>query len=708
MHRLDLETLSRELGESEFLTLLDRIAQANYMLAHTLSRLHAFGFADWSGSFQGVLEMGAPAIAEALGSQIKDPELREAFYLLSEHTRSVVEIDQQIVAWLAKLVGLRAVHDKRGRIKLDRRLWKIAAKGTEEPRGPVWVTRPDYQALAEKSRLAMAAVAQAKGRFDRRLRQLLKGAGEVAPSEPALKQEALEHLISALPKDMQRLVVTSKLEGDFTYLQMEIVTYVDLWERAPVVVDFIERVWDAFEPFQVKLEAMVYSRWKSPHSMPRIFGLRPTWRKWAEIRRLLLEGEIARIEIWDWESKHSHCLRFDSDVYLGVHFGFLRGQARGHRMITDSIFDPREAKTFNLCINTRVWGGIVNTEVQQRIVSLACDLFQAVDAACGYVDVGNDYMTLDHLTPYERQQGLSMPNTKCLCKEVKGAFWGNLLSARHVQALGGSRLVTRQAPCYKIVPLASHTRAQPTDDVPLYLQLTEALGMATSEDYARLESFLAPILIFPGDQVGITILEPALVASLGNEGHLRQTLAGNVRRAVVLPRGALLVEYDKPSGWPRAYNALRQIGCEEISLGYREIPQPLSRWLDNAIVWTLIELIPPRPRGGPIYPAIIVEPCIPDTTLEFRVFFASPPTGDIEVRLRELIQEWSKLEYKLGSGQAMISYCAVPRREGDSLVWQADLAPVGQDAYFQLVVLLDGFSKTTFRLTEIHVGFWGK
>jgi hypothetical protein len=41
-------------------------------------------------------------------------------------------------------------------------------------------------------------------------------------------------------------------------------------------------------------------------------------------------------------------------------------------------------------------------------------------------------------------------------------------------------------------------------------------------------------------------------------------------------------------------------------------------------------------------------------------------------------------------------------------VWQADLAPVGQDAYIQLVLMLDEFSKSTARLAEVHVDAWAK
>jgi hypothetical protein len=516
-----------------------------------------------------------------------------------------------------------------------------------------------------------------------------------------------EQLLDSLPKEMRRLLITSKLERDFTYLQMEVITYADLWERAEVVVDFIERVWHTFEPFQVKLGASVWPRYDTRRSAVRSFGLKPMWKKWIETRRLLLDGQIAAVVMDDWESGHSHCLRFDSDVYLGVRLGRPWGQAQGHRVSERPLYDLREAKMLKLCINTRVWEDAVSVEVQEQIVRLACDVFRAVNGACGYVNVGNDYAVLEHRTTYEQRLGMNQLNTRRLCGEVRGAFWGNLLSARHVRALGGSQFVRQQAPCHEVISLVRQ-EGKASDDLPLYLQLTQTLETARSEDYARLESFLAPILISTRDQLGITILDPTLVASLGDADCLRQTLAESVRRAVLLPGGALLVEYDQPDGWPAAYRALQQIGCD-TARGYRQIPQLRSMWWpDNAVVWTLTKLIPPRPRSGPIFPAVVVHPCIPGDALEFRVLFVDQPISDMEEQLRELVQEWSVLEYESESEEAMISHCLVPECEGEVIAWQADLAPVGQDAYIQLVMMLDEFSKETARLAEVHVGLWAR
>jgi hypothetical protein len=226
--------------------------------------------------------------------------------------------------------------------------------------------------------------------------------------------------------------------------------------------------------------------------------------------------------------------------------------------------------------------------------------------------------------------------------------------------------------------------------------------------HQRLLRKSSPILISSQGQLGITILDRALVTNLWDMPHIRQSLADSVRRVALLPGGALLVQYDQPAGWPAAYDALERIGCNDAR-GYRSIPQLRSMWWpDDAAVWTHANLIPLRPKSGPLLPAILVQPCIPSDALEFRVSFADPPTGSVTRQLKGLVREWSTLRYEVEYEVPAISECSVPRRKGDLLVWQADLTPVGQDAYIQLVLMLDEFSRTIARLTEVHVGAWIK
>ena len=179
MDRLNFEGLKRKLDEREFLIIIGQTAKANYSLAQTYFSLHASGFADWHENLRAALETGSLAMAETLGPQIEDPELRRAFYALLEHTRELVEIDQQIVMWLTGFADVAIMRDKPDRNKLNQRLHRIAVERSEGPQGPVWAMRPEYQVLEEKSKQAMAAATRAREQFGQRFRQLLETADEV-------------------------------------------------------------------------------------------------------------------------------------------------------------------------------------------------------------------------------------------------------------------------------------------------------------------------------------------------------------------------------------------------------------------------------------------------------------------------------------------------------------------------------------------------
>lgn len=489
----------------------------------------------------------------------------------------------------------------------------------------------------------------------------------------------------------------------FPYLLMEVITYTDLWERAAVVVEFIDRVLETFEPFQTKLECMAWSRWKSAVNRPRISSFKLDSRKWTETRQLVLEGQLGILILYDWASIHTYGRVSDRDAYLGIEFGFPEVESLAPRTQARFIFDPRKAKKVNFCISTRAWNGGVPVEVQEQTVSLARDLFQAVDGACGYVDVGDHCITLVSRTPFEHSLSMTEPNTRRLWRDVRGVFWGNLLSTQHVQRLGGVSAIEQKAVRYSAEVLASPGR-EGTDSAPMYLQANCDLRQVTSEDLAGLTSLLAPILISSQDQTRVTVLDQPLVAHLGGQPHLEQALAGAGKRVSSLPCGALLIEYAIPAGWPDAYRALKQAGCG-MARGYRSIPQLQSLiYPDDAAVWTLEDLAPSQPKAR--YPIVVASHGIRSEAVRIRICLAGVEVENVSSRLESLFQEWSVLGYDTASGTKVISCCAVAERGNDWITYHLDLTPVGQDAYIQLVLMLDEFSRTAAPIDRIEVDAW--
>jgi hypothetical protein len=73
-------------------------------------------------------------------------------------------------------------------------------------------------------------------------------------------------------------------------------------------------------------------------------------------------------------------------------------------------------------------------------------------------------------------------------REVHGYYWAVLLTAGHLEALGGRRRVEQEAPCESVESL--DTPGGPA----LLCQLTGSPLAATAEDYRRWSAFLAPVL----------------------------------------------------------------------------------------------------------------------------------------------------------------------------------------------------------------------
>jgi hypothetical protein len=128
-----------------------------------------------------------------------------------------------------------------------------------------------------------------------------------------------------------------------------------------------------------------------------------------------------------------------------------------------------------------------------------------------------------------------------------------------------------------------------------------------------------------------------------------------------------------------------------------------NRRPDDAYVFTVEKLIPPRRKFGPVFPHISVQSCLHDHKVKFQIDFSEQPTYEQKLELRKLVEEWKCLSYDVKSESLIISDCSVVDMEEKTIEWDADLAPVGQDAYFQLVLMLDHFSKTIQRLSEIRV-----
>jgi hypothetical protein len=105
-------------------------------------------------------------------------------------------------------------------------------------------------------------------------------------------------------------------------------------------------------------------------------------------------------------------------------------------------------------------------------------------------------ITLDEATgrqtPYETRMGIAFDEGVGSSRDyVRGYYWFNVLSPRHVEVLGGVDAVHKNAPCYSVEDLSDGESPQ------LCLQLSATLDDVTDQNLRRLRDYLAPVLL-PG------------------------------------------------------------------------------------------------------------------------------------------------------------------------------------------------------------------
>jgi hypothetical protein len=149
----------------------------------------------------------------------------------------------------------------------------------------------------------------------------------------------------------------------------------------------------------------------------------------------------------------------------------------------DDLPDPYQASTFSVVItdkDTVSTAAAVSETIKRWFVCL--------DAACAWVsyrrgdDIDDSSSTAWTKLEATRRQRLSS-YWPALQTFVRGAFWGNLLSASHCDRLGGRDRILREAPVW---------HAQPVGE-GIWLQLSKTLP-PSPDAVDRLEAYLAPLL----------------------------------------------------------------------------------------------------------------------------------------------------------------------------------------------------------------------
>jgi len=166
-----------EMSERDFLALVEGSVDAVREFARYLCRRHTLGLADVAGQSTFIIQRGLEEL-RALVSQIDDEALRglvESFYA---EARGMVELDDRVLAEVARYVGLPPPQDRGDREELQRRLQKYDEVGS------VWTSEPQFQQLAHETQRAFGAIDRIRRRIDARLAHLRAAISSQAAETP--------------------------------------------------------------------------------------------------------------------------------------------------------------------------------------------------------------------------------------------------------------------------------------------------------------------------------------------------------------------------------------------------------------------------------------------------------------------------------------------------------------------------------------------
>jgi hypothetical protein len=131
-----------------------------------------------------------------------------------------------------------------------------------------------------------------------------------------------------------------------------------------------------------------------------------------------------------------------------------------------------------------LYGPVLESDQQQLLVAMAKRAALEFQACTGYI-------TVDHAgreSPYEYSIGRIVVWALRECAEfLRGYYWGNFLSARHVERLGGLAAIRREAPGVLVEELA-------TDPLLVYLQLSDDLDSFSDDQLRELWRYFLPVL----------------------------------------------------------------------------------------------------------------------------------------------------------------------------------------------------------------------
>lgn len=202
-------------------------------------------------------------------------------------------------------------------------------------------------------------------------------------------------------------------------------------------------------------------------------------KMWNKIISMVLNGEVRHLLINCSQSEEI----LQPELALSITFD---------HSYNDELYEGTVvANNLAFSMNRRVFNLNIPLDVQNMLKETFINVFKELNGVVGYINMGLPHATLaPNATSFEGLQGYYFTEySHMFGNNARGYFWGNILTEKHIERLGGIGVIKEKAPCFFVddFVLGDGRKA-------VYFQLTEDINLYTDEQLKNLRDFLKPIL----------------------------------------------------------------------------------------------------------------------------------------------------------------------------------------------------------------------
>ncbi|MDQ2088154.1 hypothetical protein RBH29_17145, partial [Herbivorax sp. ANBcel31] len=252
-------------------------------------------------------------------------------------------------------------------------------------------------------------------------------------------------------------------------------TYDSFAGKGQVIIDVIEEFADKIaKPLNKKLiynckgKGMQHKEYKFDSS------------DWAGTKLLLLNNGVDKIHMIHIDEAINEAIGNNPDSELG--------QMSPEFIVLNFITEPQklnQASLIEFSVTTFLYDGYIPEYVKNAFINIITYLNNRIKSSGGFITV-DSMPVYEAFSAHERYIALNyLFASKQFNRYFRGYFWGNFLSATHVELLGGIQFVEKNAPVYLVKNLS---------DGGAFLQLTENINNVSDNDLRKLKKFFLPIL----------------------------------------------------------------------------------------------------------------------------------------------------------------------------------------------------------------------